>query len=337
MVWLSFGVLVASVSFLIYRHSTAPWETIRSCLQLRFRVVEKEDDGRMSQRKRGGVRKPKSSDSEEPRERSLQDGKVNAGSARPVKTDDNAPSVSVPTFNLESSTDPVVDTKPSVLSPSLRLSSPATGSTSLVQPLPPTQEATNVSTLMPPPPRLKPPTMSAPPGPSSTTPLRPPPSAASALRVPVTKPLLNASLAPSPQVLEFSSSKPSRKVILEPGHSPLDWANLKSNPNSNLRGTNLPAHYICVPPSQLRTQNGRKGRDAWTVWQGRVYNITPYLPFHPGGKGELMRAAGKDEGKLFMEVHPWVNWEGLLNECLVGILVAEGEEKGGRNELEEMD
>ena len=51
-----------------------------------------------------------------------------------------------------------------------------------------------------------------------------------------------------------------------------------------------------------------------------------------------MRGAGKErEGeKLFMEVHPWINWEGMLGECLVGVLVGEGEreESGG---LEEMD
>jgi cytochrome b involved in lipid metabolism len=87
----------------------------------------------------------------------------------------------------------------------------------------------------------------------------------------------------------------------------------------------------------LKQQNGRKGNDAWTVWQGKVYNVTPYLPYHPGGEGELMRCAGKEAGKLFLEVHPWVNWEGLLNECLVGVLVGEGEEGGGRGELEEMD
>lgn len=29
--------------------------------------------------------------------------------------------------------------------------------------------------------------------------------------------------------------------------------------------------------------------DAWSVYNGRVYNITPYLKFHPGGVGELMQ------------------------------------------------
>ena len=54
-----------------------------------------------------------------------------------------------------------------------------------------------------------------------------------------------------------------------------------------------------------------------------------------------MKGAGRDAAKLFMEVHPWVNWDGMLAECLVGILVAEGEamEKSGpgANKLEEMD
>jgi len=59
-----------------------------------------------------------------------------------------------------------------------------------------------------------------------------------------------------------------------------------------------------------------------------VYNLGPYLPFHPGGQGELLRGAGKEGSvveKMFMEVHPWVNWENMLKDCVVGVLVAEGE------------
>ena len=36
--------------------------------------------------------------------------------------------------------------------------------------------------------------------------------------------------------------------------------------------------------------------DAWSVFNGKVYNITPYLHYHPGGVGELMRVAGRDGG-----------------------------------------
>lgn len=89
----------------------------------------------------------------------------------------------------------------------------------------------------------------------------------------------------------------------------------------------------------LRHHDGRNGRDAWTSFSGRVYNITAYIPFHPGGRGELMRCAGKDGRKLFDEVHPWVNWEGMLGECFVGMLVAEnaaleGEESGKMDEMD---
>jgi len=130
----------------------------------------------------------------------------------------------------------------------------------------------------------------------------------------------------------------SRKVILEPGHSPLDWAALVSKPNSQLRGKDVPDNLIRVTPAQLKQQNGRKGRDAWTVYQGKVYNITPYVPFHPGGKGEILRGAGKDSVKLFMEVHPWVNWDGMLSECLVGILVNDENEADSKSGgLDEMD
>jgi hypothetical protein len=41
---------------------------------------------------------------------------------------------------------------------------------------------------------------------------------------------------------------------------------------------------------------------------------------------------------LFAEVHPWVNWDGMLSECLVGILVNDEEasdvKSGG---LDDMD
>jgi cytochrome b involved in lipid metabolism len=86
----------------------------------------------------------------------------------------------------------------------------------------------------------------------------------------------------------------------------------------------------------LRQYTGRKGKDAWTVLGGKVYNITPYLPYHPGGVPELMRAAGKDGTKLFGEIHPWVNWEGMLAPCLIGIAVAE-EDVRRQSPLEDMD
>ena len=52
-----------------------------------------------------------------------------------------------------------------------------------------------------------------------------------------------------------------------------------------------------VTPSMLKLHNKRD--DAWSAFSGKVYNITAYLPYHPGGEKELMRVAGRDGSKLF--------------------------------------
>lgn len=53
---------------------------------------------------------------------------------------------------------------------------------------------------------------------------------------------------------------------------------------------------------------------------GNVYNVTRYLDFHPGGEEELMRGVGSDATDLFNQVHAWVNYESMLDKCLVGKL-----------------
>ncbi|OGE57862.1 hypothetical protein PENARI_c001G10428 [Penicillium arizonense] len=212
---------------------------------------------------------------------------------------------------------------------------------------PPRQPSTTGGSLMPPPPppgprprpsqtnSLSPPSTLQPPRLSSGSSLSPPPSAAASQRGPPTSSsrLSSSTLAPTPVTLKKPNSK---KVILEPGFSPLDWAALTSNPNNNLRGKDVPPGLLRVTPSMLKEQHGRKGRDAWTSYHGKVYNISPYAPYHPGGKGELLRGAGKDSAKLFQEIHPWVNWEGILGECLIGILVSENA-LHAENTLDAMD
>ncbi|CAI7582445.1 unnamed protein product [Penicillium glandicola] len=214
-------------------------------------------------------------------------------------------------------------------------------------PIPPKATTTGASSLMPPPPvprprpatqanRLTPTSTLQPPRLSGNS-LSPPPSAAASQRglgAPSSgSRLSNSTLAPTQVSLKKSSS---RKVILEPGFSPLDWAALAANPKNNLRGEGLPPGLLRVTPSMLKEHHGRKGRDAWTSYHGKVYNISPYAPYHPGGKGELLRGAGKDSAQLFQEIHPWVNWEGILGECLVGILVSEHDIQT-ENALDAMD
>jgi len=59
----------------------------------------------------------------------------------------------------------------------------------------------------------------------------------------------------------------------------------------------------------------------------QVYNITPYLHYHPGGADILMKAAGKDGTSLFNKYHPWVNAHALLEKCLIGLLHKPDEEQ----------
>ncbi|CZT15539.1 uncharacterized protein RCC_01394 [Ramularia collo-cygni] len=165
-------------------------------------------------------------------------------------------------------------------------------------------------------------------------------SAAVSLRLPSNGPLPNRGPPVGSQQRVSSSLSPNNvvstpnargKVLLSPGHSPMDWAALTRS--GNLAGVGT---FQRVTPSQLKTMTGRKGKPAWSSWQGKVYNITPYLPFHPGGEAELMKAAGRDGTKLFMDVHPWVNWENMLGSCLVGVMVPEDHGSGGGS-LEDMD
>ena len=225
-----------------------------------------------------------------------------------------------------------------------RASKPPPSISAMPPPPPPTKSITKASpTFMPPPPALPRNTSSLMPPPRGP-PIRAPQTSPSSLRVPANGPLPNRGGGLQPPLSSAAQARgslaPSRidtpnsrnKVHLTPGHSPLDWATLSRS--KNLSGV---SSFQRVTPTMLKHYNGRKDkvtgekRDAWSVYQGKVYNISPYLDFHPGGVGELLRGAGKDGTKLFMEVHPWVNWEGMMgNSCLVGVMVAEdeGEDEG---------
>ncbi|PVZ98866.1 hypothetical protein BB558_005124 [Smittium angustum] len=99
----------------------------------------------------------------------------------------------------------------------------------------------------------------------------------------------------------LSRSQVPRKITfskLKPGHSPLDWARLK-NSGQDLRNV---SDLKCYTLEELAKHNTRK--DCWMCINGKIYNVTAYLPFHPGGKGELMRGAGKDGTELFGNYKP---------------------------------
>ncbi|KAM3965655.1 cytochrome b5 reductase 4 [Aphomia sociella] len=112
-----------------------------------------------------------------------------------------------------------------------------------------------------------------------------------------------------------ATGNPRNKCALQPGHSLMDWIRLG---NSGKDLTGVGGRVRPVSPAELAAHNTQN--DAWLAIRGRVYNITHYLPYHPGGPEELMRGAGIDATQLFDKVHPWVNYDSLLAKCLVGPL-----------------
>lgn len=120
--------------------------------------------------------------------------------------------------------------------------------------------------------------------------------------------------APSSQQRVAPSGQSGRnKVALKPGHSLMDWIRFAKS-GKDLTG--LRGRLIEVTQEELQKHNTRD--DCWTCIRGMVYNVTPYMDYHPGGEEELMKAAGIDGTDLFDQVHRWVNYESMLKECLVG-------------------
>ncbi|GAA6016974.1 hypothetical protein JCM10207_007868 [Rhodosporidiobolus poonsookiae] len=118
-------------------------------------------------------------------------------------------------------------------------------------------------------------------------------------------------LAPPPTTVKVVKA-PKGRVRVEKGFSQLDWARVNRSGEVDLRGGVTELRRIT--PEELATHNTRE--DCWQAYGGKVYNVGPFLRYHPGGVGEIMRAAGKD-----VLAHAWVNYDALLENCLVGFLV----------------
>ncbi|XP_039781519.1 uncharacterized protein LOC120648966 [Panicum virgatum] len=118
---------------------------------------------------------------------------------------------------------------------------------------------------------------------------------------------------------EPSSKKPvaRAKVPFEKGYSQMNWLKL-TRTHRDLAG--LKGHSNRRLISLEEVKQHKTGDCIWTVLKGRVYNIAPYVKFHPGGVDMLMKAAAKDSTALFNKYHAWVNAEFLLEKCLVGFL-----------------
>jgi len=77
------------------------------------------------------------------------------------------------------------------------------------------------------------------------------------------------------------------------------------------------------PITMEEVKKHNTSNDLWTVLFGKVYNLTLYLDYHPGGAKKLMQGAGRDCTSLFNKYHPWVNANVIAGKLQIGYLVEE--------------
>jgi cytochrome b involved in lipid metabolism len=97
------------------------------------------------------------------------------------------------------------------------------------------------------------------------------------------------------------------KVAQRKGFALHDWMHLVQNAKDLAQRKGSPIR-TAIRNSELACHN--KVEDGWLSLRGKVYNITPYLHYHPGGVHILQSVLGKDATALFDKYHRWVNIEG---------------------------
>ena len=119
---------------------------------------------------------------------------------------------------------------------------------------------------------------------------------------------VNSKARPAPQAGKRSSAK-SR---VRPGFNLMSWNQLR------LDDVRRGQHLRLIDMEEVRQH--RTAGDAWSVFRGRVYDVSAYFPYHPGGEQVLLSVMGKDCTTLFEQHHRWVHGAALLEKCLLGVL-----------------
>lgn len=88
---------------------------------------------------------------------------------------------------------------------------------------------------------------------------------------------------------------------------------------------------------EVVSQHNKKD-DLWVVLNGQVYDLTDFLPNHPGGQRIILKYAGKDATKIFVPIHPPDTIEKFLPpEKHLGPLIGEFEQEDEEMTDEEYD
>lgn len=110
------------------------------------------------------------------------------------------------------------------------------------------------------------------------------------------------------------------KVPLKQGHSIGNWYAMMAR--DEIKTKQLSG---LIPLSEIKKHN--KKDDAWTIFRGKVFDISKYMNFHPGiffkflklgGDEILLQVVGRDCTNLHDKYHQWVNSDYILSKCFVG-------------------
>lgn len=59
--------------------------------------------------------------------------------------------------------------------------------------------------------------------------------------------------------------------------------------------------------------------DCWLVISKRIYNVTSYIPKHPGGRRTITTRCGTETTSIFIQVHSNAAWD-ILKDYKIGNL-----------------
>jgi cytochrome b involved in lipid metabolism len=121
--------------------------------------------------------------------------------------------------------------------------------------------------------------------------------------------------------------KQQNSAIIKKGFGLHDWMVLLRSAKDIAQRKGHPLRSD-ITMAEVQTHN--KVYDAWIILSNKVYNITPYLPYHPGGESIMQSVLGKDATILFHKYHTWVNIDNLIGPLYLGTLMLD--KKNYRND-----
>lgn len=107
-----------------------------------------------------------------------------------------------------------------------------------------------------------------------------------------------------------------RKTGVKKGFALHDWKLLLNRSNDLAQRKGAPLRSMTME----EVAQHDKEYDGWMVLHGKVYNIGPYIHYHPGGVNILGPSLGKDGSNLFEQYHRWVGIENLIGKLLIGYI-----------------